>query len=56
MLVVVALLLAGCGWKVQRDCSRPGYATDRVLEELDQREVPAPAGDDAPAAAEASPS
>jgi len=26
------------GWKVQRDCSRRGYTTDQVLEELDRRE------------------
>jgi phosphoribulokinase len=26
-------------WKVQRDCSRRGYTTDQVLEELDRREV-----------------
>jgi phosphoribulokinase len=26
------------GWKVQRDCSRRGYTTDEVLEELDRRE------------------
>lgn len=26
------------GWKVQRDCSRRGYTTDGVLEELDRRE------------------
>ncbi len=25
-------------WKVQRDCSRRGYTTDQVLEELDRRE------------------
>jgi phosphoribulokinase len=25
-------------WKVQRDCSRRGYSTDQVLEELDRRE------------------
>jgi phosphoribulokinase len=25
-------------WKVQRDCSRRGYTTDQVLEELDHRE------------------
>lgn len=25
-------------WKVQRDCSRRGYTTDEVLEELDRRE------------------
>jgi phosphoribulokinase len=28
-------------WKVQRDCSRRGYTTDEVLEELDRREVDA---------------
>lgn len=28
-------------WKVQRDCSRRGYTTDRVLEELDAREADA---------------
>jgi phosphoribulokinase len=27
------------GWKVQRDCSRRGYTTDEVLEELDRREA-----------------
>ncbi len=26
-------------WKVQRDCSRRGYTTDQVLEELDRRET-----------------
>jgi phosphoribulokinase len=26
-------------WKVQRDCSRRGYTTDEVLEELDRREA-----------------
>lgn len=26
-------------WKVQRDCSRRGYTTDQVLEELDRREL-----------------
>jgi phosphoribulokinase len=26
-------------WKVQRDCSRRGYTSDQVLEELDRREV-----------------
>ncbi len=26
-------------WKVQRDCSRRGYTTDQVLEELDRREA-----------------
>lgn len=26
-------------WKVDRDCSRRGYTTDQVLEELDRREV-----------------
>ena len=30
-------------WKVQRDCSRRGYTTDQVLEELDQREADAEA-------------
>ena len=25
-------------WKVQRDCSRRGYTTDQVLDELDRRE------------------
>jgi len=30
-------------WKVQRDCSRRGYTTDRVLEELDRREADAEA-------------
>jgi phosphoribulokinase len=29
------------GWKVQRDCSRRGYTTDQVLEELDRRELDA---------------
>ncbi len=29
------------GWKVQRDCSRRGYTTDQVLEELDRREADA---------------
>jgi phosphoribulokinase len=28
-------------WKVQRDCSRRGYTTDGVLEELDRREADA---------------
>ncbi|HVW45762.1 MAG TPA: phosphoribulokinase [Solirubrobacterales bacterium] len=28
-------------WKVQRDCSRRGYTTDEVLEELDRREADA---------------
>lgn len=28
-------------WKVQRDCSRRGYTTDQVLEELDHREADA---------------
>ncbi len=28
-------------WKVQRDCSRRGYTTDQVLEELDRREADA---------------
>lgn len=28
-------------WKVQRDCSRRGYTTDEVLEELDRRETDA---------------
>ena len=28
----------GAPWKVQRDCSRRGYTTDQVLEELDRRE------------------
>ena len=27
------------GWKVQRDCTRRGYTTDEVLEELDRREA-----------------
>jgi phosphoribulokinase len=27
------------GWKVQRDCTRRGYTTDQVLEELDRREA-----------------
>jgi phosphoribulokinase len=27
------------GWKVQRDCSRRGYTTDQVLEELDRSEA-----------------
>ena len=27
------------GWKVQRDCSRRGYTTDQVLDELDRREA-----------------
>ena len=26
-------------WKVERDCSRRGYTTDQVLEELDRREA-----------------
>ena len=26
-------------WKVQRDCSRRGYTTDQVLDELDKREA-----------------
>jgi phosphoribulokinase len=26
-------------WKVQRDCSRRGYTSDQVLEELDRREL-----------------
>jgi phosphoribulokinase len=26
-------------WKVQRDCSRRGYTTDQVLDELDRREA-----------------
>jgi phosphoribulokinase len=30
-------------WKVQRDCSRRGYSTDQVLEELDRREEDAEA-------------
>jgi len=30
-------------WKVQRDCSRRGYTTDQVLEELDRREQDAEA-------------
>jgi phosphoribulokinase len=30
-------------WKVQRDCSRRGYTTDRVLDELDRREPDAEA-------------
>jgi phosphoribulokinase len=30
-------------WKVQRDCSRRGYTTDQVLEELDRREAAAEA-------------
>jgi phosphoribulokinase len=30
-------------WKVQRDCSRRGYTTDQVLEELDRREPEADA-------------
>jgi phosphoribulokinase len=30
-------------WKVQRDCSRRGYTTDQVLEELDHREADAEA-------------
>jgi phosphoribulokinase len=30
-------------WKVQRDCSRRGYTTDQVLEELDRREPDAEA-------------
>jgi phosphoribulokinase len=28
-------------WKVQRDCSRRGYTTDQVLDELDHREADA---------------
>jgi phosphoribulokinase len=28
-------------WKVQRDCSRRGYTTDQVLDELDRREADA---------------
>jgi phosphoribulokinase len=28
-------------WKVQRDCSRRGYTTDQVLEELDRRDADA---------------
>ncbi len=28
-------------WKVQRDCSRRGYTTDEVLEEIDRREADA---------------
>jgi phosphoribulokinase len=28
-------------WKVQRDCSRRGYTTDQVLEEMDRREADA---------------
>jgi phosphoribulokinase len=28
-------------WKVQRDCTRRGYTTDQVLEELDRREADA---------------
>jgi phosphoribulokinase len=28
-------------WKVQRDCSRRGYTTDQVLEEIDRREADA---------------
>jgi phosphoribulokinase len=31
------------GWKVQRDCSRRGYTTDEVLDELDRREADAEA-------------
>ncbi len=31
------------GWKVQRDCSRRGYTTDEVLEEIDRREPDAEA-------------
>jgi phosphoribulokinase len=30
-------------WKVQRDCTRRGYTTDQVLEELDRREADAEA-------------
>jgi phosphoribulokinase len=30
-------------WKVQRDCSRRGYTTDQVLEELDRRDADAEA-------------
>jgi len=30
-------------WKVQRDCSRRGYTTDQVLEELDRRQADAEA-------------
>jgi phosphoribulokinase len=30
-------------WKVQRDCSRRGYTTDQVLEEIDRREADAEA-------------
>lgn len=30
-------------WKVQRDCSRRGYTTDQVLDELDRREADAEA-------------
>ncbi len=30
-------------WKVQRDCSRRGYTTDQVLQELDHREADAEA-------------
>src|ERR1700759_4070738 len=30
-------------WNVQRDCSRRGYTTDQVLEELDRREADAEA-------------
>jgi phosphoribulokinase len=30
-------------WKLQRDCSRRGYTTDEVLEELDRREADAEA-------------
>lgn len=30
-------------WKVQRDCSRRGYTTDEVLEELDRRDADAEA-------------
>jgi phosphoribulokinase len=30
-------------WKVQRDCSRRGYTTDQVLEEIDRREPDAQA-------------
>lgn len=30
-------------WKVQRDCTRRGYTTDEVLEELDRREADAEA-------------
>jgi phosphoribulokinase len=29
------------GWKVRRDCSRRGYTTDQVLDELDRREADA---------------